>query len=115
MDTTATRTMTEIARAYDERRDKALARVSAGTVSRSMAGLEYLPKPWAQLNMSDPGDALVVATELGLRAPTEREVQFMAERDAILREPATPARQGKLAALMLAHEAEKALALPHIW
>lgn len=58
------RTLGEIAREYDGRRNKILNSIAEGKVSASMSGIEYYPKPWAELDMSNPVDAYLILTNL---------------------------------------------------
>lgn len=45
---------------YDKRRQEILRRIEAGEISASMSGIEYYPKPWAELDPTKPIDALVL-------------------------------------------------------
>lgn len=58
------RTMADIARRYDEHREGLLGSIRAGKVSASMSGIEYYPKPWAELDLASDGDRYVISTAL---------------------------------------------------
>lgn len=54
------RTMGDVARRYNEEREKCL---NSG-LSASMSGLEYYPKPWEELDLNDESDLYLISTML---------------------------------------------------
>jgi hypothetical protein len=58
------RTMRDIAARYDARREEILQLIEDRRASASMSGIEYYPKPWAELDMSNPDDAYVISSNL---------------------------------------------------
>lgn len=84
------RTLREIGGRYDAKRNAILANIRDGRSSASMSGIEYCPKPWADLDMTNPGDVQTISSALtwtgdhhdcaGLRKLTPRELELQAER-----------------------------------
>jgi hypothetical protein len=101
------RTLGEIARAYDEKRNRILAAIETGEVSASMSGIEYYPKPWVDLDMNDPFDVSLISSALtwngfehdytGLRKLTPDELSIKREISDLYRQPAGPERETRIA------------------
>ena len=93
------RTMADIARRYDEQRNSIIEAIHNGHTSASMSGIEYYPKPWAELDVSDFGDCQIISTNLtwdeaekvhthdGLRILTKEELDLHARKSALFFKP----------------------------
>lgn len=100
------RTMASIGRRYDEQREKILAALRGGETSRSMSGIEYYPKPWADLDLSIGADLYIVGVALAwdgaepvlnmLRRLTPDELDAARRRRALFYEPCGPERDAKV-------------------
>ena len=93
------RTMAEIGRRYDERREATLQAIRDRKTSASMSGIEYFPKPWAELDMSDPYHLGIISmaltwdpetqqfTHAGLRPYSAEELELYKRMFALFRKP----------------------------
>ena len=61
---TAPRTMAAIAKRYDARREAILETINSGKSSASISGIEYYPKPWAELDMASDSDLGIISASL---------------------------------------------------
>jgi len=105
------RTIGEIGAKYDAERQAILERISQRAVSASMSGIEYYPKPWGELDITDDGDLMFISVTLAwddeaqakshtnIRKLTPDELKRDRQLSALFREPPSPAREEKIAAL----------------
>jgi hypothetical protein len=58
------RTLAEIAERYEAERDRILTRIRNGERSASMSGIEYYPKPWAELDVTNDADLQIITVNM---------------------------------------------------
>lgn len=99
------RTMKAISERYDARRNEILENIRLGKSSASMSGIEYYPKPWAELDIDDPSDLYTISTALSwdgekhthesLRKLSDEEMSIQEELSKSFFEKCSPERNVK--------------------
>lgn len=97
-----TRTIKQIGEQYDRERQARLQKIRDRVVSASMSGIEYMPRPWNDLDLDDDGDLSIISAWMApitLRKLTSAELEIENRKRALFMQKMGADRDEKMAAL----------------